>query len=100
MPTYQYRCEKCRHEFEEYQRITAAPLKTCPKCKGKVQRIITGGSGVIFKGSGFYATDYGRKSAKTYDKQKAEETTKSEGTKAGPEKTEKTEKKDTKAKSE
>ena len=92
MPTYQYRCEKCGHEFEEFQRITAPSLKTCPKCKGKINRIITGGSGFIFKGSGFYATDYAKKPAKTHDVQKAEETAKSEGKKAA------AEKKETKAK--
>ncbi len=57
MPTYDYRCQKCDHEFEVMQRITESPLRTCPKCKGKVKRLIGGGAGVIFKGSGFYVTD-------------------------------------------
>ena len=57
MPTYDYRCLKCNHEFEAVQRITAEPLKTCPQCKGKIKRMIGGGAGVIFKGSGFYVTD-------------------------------------------
>ena len=95
MPTYQYCCEKCGHEFEEYQRITAPALKTCPKCKGKVKRIISGGSGFIFKGTGFYATDYAKKSTKTHDVPKAEETAKTEGQKAA---AEKKDSKDTKAK--
>jgi len=64
MPTYEYLCEKCKCRFEKYQRITAESLKACPKCKGKVHRLISGGSGFILKGSGFYATDYGRKGKK------------------------------------
>lgn len=58
MPTYEYECRKCGHRFERFQSITAAPLKTCPKCKGKVARLLSGGAGIIFKGSGFYQTDY------------------------------------------
>ena len=58
MPTYDYRCVKCKKKFEMFQRITAAPLKKCPKCNGKVERMIGGGLGLIFKGSGFYTTDY------------------------------------------
>ncbi len=62
MPTYEYQCEKCSYRFEKFQSITAAPEKKCPKCKGKVKRLISSGAGVIFKGSGFYETDYKRKS--------------------------------------
>ena len=59
MPTYDYRCEDCQHRFEEIQSITADPIKTCPKCKkDTVRRLISGGGGVIFKGSGFFCTDY------------------------------------------
>lgn len=57
MPTYSYRCQACKHEFEEFQRITDLPVKECPKCGGLVMRIITGGAGLIFKGAGFYITD-------------------------------------------
>jgi putative FmdB family regulatory protein len=57
MPTYWYRCQTCKHEFEEFQRITDSPVRECPKCGGVVMRIITGGAGLIFKGSGFYITD-------------------------------------------
>lgn len=57
MPTYEYRCEKCGHEFEKVQRITAKPIRTCPKCRGKVQRLL-GASGFILKGGGWYKTDY------------------------------------------
>jgi len=58
MPTYQYRCVKCENEFEEFQKITDDPIVSCPKCNGKVRRIISGGAGLLFKGSGFYITDY------------------------------------------
>ena len=58
MPTYDYECTKCGHSFELEQRITARPRERCPKCRGKVIRVITGGGGVILKGTGFYATDY------------------------------------------
>ena len=58
MPTYEYECRKCGHEFELFQSITAVPLKKCPKCRGGVRRKIGSGAGVIFKGSGFYSTDY------------------------------------------
>ena len=59
MPTYEYQCPQCGHKFEEFQSIKAAPLKKCPNCGGnKVQRMIGCGAGLIFKGSGFYCTDY------------------------------------------
>lgn len=59
MPTYDYLCENCEHEFEKFQSITANPLKKCPSCgKMKLNRLIGTGAGVIFKGSGFYETDY------------------------------------------
>lgn len=59
MPTYDYVCDACKHEFEEFQSITAAPLKKCPKCgKSKLVRLLGTGGGIIFKGGGFYQTDY------------------------------------------
>lgn len=58
MPTYEYRCDSCGHEFEEFQSISDPPVTICPKCKGKTRRVISGGAGLIFKGSGFYITDY------------------------------------------
>jgi putative FmdB family regulatory protein len=59
MPTYEYRCSHCGHKFEKFQSIMAAPIKVCPACaKRTAQRLIGTGSGVIFKGSGFYQTDY------------------------------------------
>ncbi len=59
MPTYEYRCNACDNKWDEFQSITAAPTKKCPKCKKvKAERIISAGGGIIFKGSGFYQTDY------------------------------------------
>ena len=57
MPTYGYRCGACGHEFEIHQRISDEPLKNCPKCQGKLSKMLYP-TGVIFKGSGFYKTDY------------------------------------------
>lgn len=58
MPTYDYRCESCGHTFEEFQTMSAAPLTDCPNChKPSVKRMMSSGA-VIFKGSGFYLTDY------------------------------------------
>ncbi|MEM6333033.1 MAG: zinc ribbon domain-containing protein [Planctomycetota bacterium] len=59
MPTYEYVCDACGHEFEEFQSMSAKPLRKCPACgKLKLRRLIGTGAGVIFKGSGFYETDY------------------------------------------
>jgi putative FmdB family regulatory protein len=58
MPTYEYECGKCRHRFEAFQSITAAPLRKCPACGGRIRRLLGTGAGVIFKGGGFYQTDY------------------------------------------
>ena len=59
MPTYDYKCDACNHQWEEFQSIKADPTKKCPKCgKSKALRQIGGGAGLIFKGSGFYLTDY------------------------------------------
>lgn len=58
MPTYEYECAACGHRFEAFQRISDRPLRACPECRGKVRRLIGTGAGVLFKGSGFYATDY------------------------------------------
>jgi putative FmdB family regulatory protein len=59
MPTYEYKCEACGHAFEKFQSIKAAPIRKCPKCgKMKVKKLISKGAGLIFKGSGFYITDY------------------------------------------
>lgn len=59
MPTYEYACSKCGHHFEQFQSMNDAPLKKCPKCKKPaLKRLIGGGAGLIFKGTGFYITDY------------------------------------------
>jgi putative FmdB family regulatory protein len=63
MPTYEYACPKCGHEFEQFQSMRDEPLKKCPKCKkAGVKRLVGGGAGLIFKGTGFYITDYKKKS--------------------------------------
>lgn len=61
MPTYQYRCPHCGHEFEEFQSMSEDPIDVCPTCGKTPQRLISGGAGLIFKGTGFYITDYKRK---------------------------------------
>lgn len=61
MPTYTYKCVKCSLQFETFQSIMDPPLQICPSCQGELKRVITGGTGLIFKGSGFYITDYSRK---------------------------------------
>ena len=58
MPTYDYRCRKCGHRFELFHSIKDDKPKRCPKCKGRADRLISGGAGILFKGSGFYITDY------------------------------------------
>jgi putative FmdB family regulatory protein len=69
MPTYEYECDNCGHQFEQFQSIMAKPLRKCPKCgKNSLNRLIGTGAGVIFKGSGFYATDYRSKSYKEAEK--------------------------------
>ncbi|MCE1187955.1 MAG: zinc ribbon domain-containing protein [Ignavibacteria bacterium] len=65
MPTYEYVCTECANEFDAFQSITADPLTECPKCKGKVKRKISAGLSPIFKGSGFYQTDYKKSSTGT-----------------------------------
>ena len=57
MPTYGYRCRSCGHEFEVLQKISDPPLKTCPKCAGKLDKMVYA-AGIIYKGSGYYNTDY------------------------------------------
>ena len=72
MPTYEYICKNCGHTFEELQSIKADPLRRCPRCqKETLARVLGGGTGLIFKGTGFYQTDYNRGSAPAGHKKKA-----------------------------
>ncbi|MFA5042848.1 MAG: zinc ribbon domain-containing protein [Kiritimatiellia bacterium] len=97
MPTYEYECRDCHHQFELFQSITAKPITSCPKCKkNKLRRLIGRGAGIIFKGSGFYQTDY---RSDHYRKQSAADKPSADTSKsaskgavkaAGPAKTEKT----------
>ena len=75
MPTYDYKCENCDHMFEYFQAMSDLPLKKCPECTGKIRRLVSGGSGLIFKGSGFYLTDYAKKNS---NDKKIEKPTKTE----------------------
>lgn len=68
MPIYEYECTKCGHRFEMIQSVSAAPVKKCEKCKGKVERLISSPA-IQFKGSGWYVTDYARKSGPTETKE-------------------------------
>ena len=83
MPTYEYACEKCGHQFDEFQSITAKPLRKCPECgKLALRRLIGTGAGIIFKGTGFYETDYRSESyKKAAQKDKGGSSTKSSGKK-------------------
>jgi len=77
MPTYDYECAACGHEFEKFQSITASPIRKCPACgRLKVKRLIGTGAGVIFKGSGFYQTDY---RSESYKKAAANDKPKTDG---------------------
>lgn len=73
MPTYDYKCLQCSYTFELFQSIKDDPIKYCPVCKGEVKRLIGAGAGPIFKGSGFYQTDY-KNSNKQSDKKSTTDT--------------------------
>ncbi|MBN1865433.1 MAG: hypothetical protein JW808_11075 [Victivallales bacterium] len=79
MPTYEYICNSCKHEFEVFQKMTENPLRKCPECKrNMLKRKIGTGAGIIFKGSGFYQTDYRSKSyTEAAKKEKSEPATSS-----------------------
>ena len=78
MPTYEYECKDCGHRFEEFQGITDEPLSTCPKCGGRVHRLLGRGGAIIFRGRGFYATDYRSEEYKRKAKEEKEPTTKND----------------------
>jgi len=93
MPTYEYVCEKCGHQFEKFQSISAKPLAVCPEdsCgrkswgKGKVRRVLSAGAGLLFKGTGFYITDYRSENYKQAAKKDSPaSSTSSEGASAKP----------------
>jgi putative FmdB family regulatory protein len=72
MPTYEYRCKRCGHRFEKFQSMKDQPVKLCPLCRGETERLISTGGGIIFKGSGFYSTDYRSESYKKRVKEEKE----------------------------
>ena len=83
MPTYNYKCNDCGSQFSTFQKMSDNPVKDCSQCKGTVRRIISGGSGMILKGTGFYLTDYGKsgtpkKKESTATKIKTKESSKNE----------------------
>jgi putative FmdB family regulatory protein len=82
VPIYEYECEACHYHFEELQPFTDQMIKKCPQCGGRAKRHISKGAGLIFKGSGFYATDYAQKNSPGYSDAKKESATtdKKEGT--------------------
>jgi putative FmdB family regulatory protein len=85
MPTYEYKCPECGTEFEVFQKITAKPGAKCPGCGAKAERQLSAGAGLVFKGSGFYITDYkraGEKKPDTAEKPAAKGETKSGGAEA------------------
>lgn len=88
MPVYTYRCSSCGSQFEQHQSFDDAPLKTCPKCKKKALKKVITPSKVIFKGSGFYATDHkspsGESSAKKSEKKETEKEAKPASTESKP----------------
>ena len=73
MPTYEYECDHCGHTFERFQSMNDEPVKRCPECRHKVRRLPSGGAGLIFKGDGFYSTDY---RSENYRKRASEESRK------------------------
>ncbi len=77
MPTYEYKCKRCSKVIKKFQSMTEPPLKTCPSCRGSLKRLISAGGGILFKGSGFYQTDY---RSERYKKKEKEE----KGVKAKP----------------
>ena len=93
MPTYEYECTKCGHCFEKFQSMKDEPLKRCPKCRCKVRRLLGRGAGIIFKGSGFYQTDY---RSSDYHAAAKKDSSASEPKSSTESKTEKSEKKEAK----
>ena len=80
MPTYDYKCLECNYTYEEFQKMSDDVFTECPKCNGKVKRLIGAGLGPIFKGSGFYQTDYKNNSSKPKQSEKKKTETKAKDT--------------------
>ncbi|MEP0859938.1 MAG: zinc ribbon domain-containing protein [Ignavibacterium sp.] len=80
MPTYDYKCSVCNYTFEYFQSMKDQPLTTCPKCGGQLKRLIGPGAGPIFKGNGFYQTDYKNNSNNSNSGSSKKNNTKSEST--------------------
>ncbi len=100
MPTYEYQCAACGNELEAFQSFSEKPLKKCPECgKSKLERLISGGSGLVFKGSGFYETDYKRGTNSEYKKSSDADTSSSKPAAETATSTDKVEKSKPKAKS-
>ncbi|MGD2216164.1 MAG: zinc ribbon domain-containing protein [Gemmatimonadales bacterium] len=79
MPTYEYQCSNCGHRFEKIQKISDPAQVECPRCENIAERLISGGAGLLFKGSGFYITDYRSKSYKeAAEKETAKDSSSSE----------------------
>lgn len=74
MPTYEYKCDHCGYQFEEFQSINAEPIRQCPQCHGAVKRLIGGGNGFLFRGNGFYITDYRSETYKQAQKRESNQT--------------------------
>lgn len=87
MPTYDYKCLNCGFTFEHFQSMTDQPVKECPKCGGKAKRLISGGTGLIFRGSGFYITDYKNKKSESVSKESTKKTSEKDSQKKTKEKT-------------
>ena len=79
MPTYEYECKSCGHNFESFQSMSDAPLSDCPQCGKEIRRLINGGSGIIFKGSGFYVNDKNKDNSKKQSSKPAEKTAEKPG---------------------
>jgi putative FmdB family regulatory protein len=75
MPTYEYECKSCGHTFDVFQNMSDDPVKVCPECGKEVRRLIKGGTGIIFKGSGFYVTDKNKGSGGAPSKAKKDDKT-------------------------
>ena len=101
MPTYEYKCLDCGIQFDRFQSITEDPIKQCPECAGQTKRLIGAGAGLIFKGSGFYITDYRSEGYKESAKKDKESSSSGDGdnksgdSKSGDSKPSKTESSDT-----